>query len=221
VIAISHTLKDHIVHSYRLKPENVSVVYNGVDEDFFTICSEKTFKGTLNILYTGRLHSGKGIFRLVKEFAGRKNIKANFYLAGQGPDFEKIQKIAENDTRIKLTGHLEKDTLKKLMSRTSIFLFPTLHEGCPNSLLEAMASGHACISYDIPVLREIIGDGGLLVPVNSPAAMCNELELLLGSPDDVQALALKAHLRAREFSWENCAKGLEQEFVWMANHSGK
>jgi glycosyltransferase involved in cell wall biosynthesis len=66
-----------------------------------------------------------------------------------------------------------------------IFVLPSLSEGMPNALLEALAAGLPCIASDLPSTRGIVEDGrsGLLVPPGDPAALAKALGRLLADPD--------------------------------------
>ena len=215
IITNSRALKEEISNSYNLRNKDISVIYNGVDIDFYNIQGSKLEEPGKNILFTGRLHFRKGILELVKEFSKRGDIRSNFYIAGFGPDYEAMRNLALKDSRIKVMGEVEKGRLKEIMRITSIFLFPSFHEGCPNSLLEAMASGHACIAYDIPAVREVLQDSGILVEVGKPQRICDELEKLLSDESKVKNFSKIAYERAKSFSWDSCAEKLADVFRCM------
>jgi glycosyltransferase involved in cell wall biosynthesis len=97
-----------------------------------------------------------------------------------------------------------------LLRETNIFVFPTFYEGFGPALTEAMASGHACVSYDIPVVREILGDTGILVTLDRPAALVQEVAQLVRNPMLIGVYAARAHDRAREFSWDEARRSIER-----------
>jgi glycosyltransferase involved in cell wall biosynthesis len=86
-----------------------------------------------------------------------------------------------------------------LLSETDIFVLPTLHrgEGCPVSLLEAMACGKACIATDVPGSRDLIvhGESGWLVPPEDPDALAHALRGLANDPGLRARLGQAARLR--------------------------
>jgi len=162
------------------------------------------------MIYTGRLHASKGILPFVKGFHQRKNIDAELLLAGDGPDYPAIEAICQNDSRITMLGHVVKSTLLHHMEHTNIFIFPSSHEGCPNALLEAMASRHACICYDIPPVAEVLGQAGRLIQLNDVEGMLSEVLALTQSQEKLASLADEACTKAASFSWDHCARSIER-----------
>jgi glycosyltransferase involved in cell wall biosynthesis len=75
---------------------------------------------------------------------------------------------------------------------SDVFAFPTLGEGMPNALLEAMATGLPCVASAVGGCRDVLTDGetGLLVPAGDAAAFQGALEAV------VQSAALRARLGA-------------------------
>jgi glycosyltransferase involved in cell wall biosynthesis len=97
-----------------------------------------------------------------------------------------------------------------LLLSTNIFVFPTFYEGFGLALTEAMASGHASVSYDIPVVREILGDSGAYVPLGDAVGMVDELARLVNAPEAIAAYAARAHERAARFSWRDAETSINQ-----------
>lgn len=212
VISISKSLGKQLVDTYGITSDKVSVVYNGIDKNWQDVYTKKKFELAGDILYTGRLHYGKGILAFVEEFTKRKSIDKSFYIVGDGPDYENIRRIALQDSRIQLMGHLSEKELLEIMALTSYYVFPSMHEGFGNSLLEAMAAGHVCFAYNIPIMQEVLGSAGVLVSAGQPFEMCDELEKMSLKKDIVKSLAESAFQRTKAFSWTKCAKELESEF---------
>lgn len=218
IISISKSLGKQLADIYGINYNKISVVYNGIDKIWQNIYATKNFESDGDILYTGRLHYGKGILEFVKEFTKRKSIKKNFFIVGDGPDYKNIKKIAFHDPRIQVLGHVNEKELLNIMARTSFYVFPSLHEGFGNSLLEAMAAGHICIAYNIPIMQEVLGNAGVLVEIGNPSKMCDELEGLTFSKNTIKSLVESAFQRTQAFSWNKCAKELELEFRNFSEH---
>jgi glycosyltransferase involved in cell wall biosynthesis len=210
IITNSESLKSEIAGYYNLGNKLCNVVYNGLDVDFVNLGQDKQMSSKSAIIYTGRLHDQKGILKLVRSFHDRKNIDAPFLIAGDGPDRDSIAAICQDDNRIRLLGHLSKDRLIQEMNETTMFVFPSFHEGCPNALLEAMASRHACLCYDIPPVRDVLDGAGILSEVGNPEALCDRIAELVMAPAEVNRLANQAVVKSGDFSWEKCAMQIEQ-----------
>jgi glycosyltransferase involved in cell wall biosynthesis len=210
VIVPSAALKSDIVRLHRLPEERVVVVPHGVEQGHLDCYARKTSGVRPAILYVGRLHFRKGILPALREFARRRDIDADLLVAGDGPDRAEIEAVAAGDSRIRVLGGIDRDRLADLLSSTQIFLLPTYYEGFGLSLLEAMASGHACLCYDIPVVREVLDDCGVLVPRGDAAALVDALARLVGDPGAVARHAALAHERSKKFRWETARDDIER-----------
>jgi len=215
VLTNSEALGAQVCRNANLSPESVSVIYNGVDESFRAVFRAKDFSRAHAALYIGRLHVRKGILNLVRAFAKRPSLDIGFYVVGDGPDRGEIKSLAKKDHRIIVLNDLDAAVIRQVMGQTKYFLFPSLHEGCPNALLEAMASGHVCIAYDIPAVREILSGTGIVVPPGDAHGILDQLERLLDCEDSAKRWIEAAHQRAQRFCWISCAKELETAFRKM------
>jgi len=209
VLTNSRALRAQICQNYSVREDTVKVIYNGVSESFREVLREKDLGKASSALYIGRLHPSKGVKNLLSAFTKRKHLSMNFYVIGDGSEFAEIRRLAEKDHRILLARELQTDEIKKIMTGTKYFLFPSLQEGCPNVLLEAMAAGHVCIGYDIPAVREILGDAGIMVSAGRPNEILDEVEKLAGQEQAVRRYIEAASKRSSCFTWDNCAKELE------------
>ncbi len=217
-IVNSHALKNSLVSLYHLDPAEISVVHNGVDVDFQNLGErKKNLHGRIKILFVGRLHPRKGILALAEEFSAIGDIDADLLIAGDGPDAGMLQEICKNDSRIQLLGSISKERLLQVMEETSIFVFPSYHEGCPNALLEAMAARHHCLCYDIPPVHEVLGGTGMLVPCGDAGKLCRLLRDAVARPEMVRDSAEHSFQRAHSFSWTSCAEEVAAELSRFAD----
>jgi glycosyltransferase involved in cell wall biosynthesis len=212
VIANSEALRRTLADLHSLPDERTGYIYNGISNEPARAFDGKNERGTEGALFVGRLHWSKGILELLEAFTKRKNMKCTLYVAGDGPQTTQVKRMAAGDQRIVLLGHQTPDRIFTLMSHTKYFLFPSLREGFPNALAEAMASGHACLYYDIAPSKELAGDTGVAIPTGNPSRMLDELEKLMEDPKRANNLSQRAHERARLFSWEKCTTDLIAEF---------
>lgn len=105
----------------------------------------------------------------IRAIAALKNPDLHYCICGRGPELESLQALAEQlqvSQQIHFLG-FRKD-VKELLSVADIFLFTTLQEGLPRSLMEAMASGLPCIASHIRGNVDLLeqGVGGLLCQPN-------------------------------------------------------
>lgn len=102
------------------------------------------------ILSVGRLSPEKGHKFLISAFSQIENVNSwKLGLVGDGPEKENLQELSKSlgiEDRVEFYGHLT--DFSKPLTQSSIFVLPSLKEGFPNALIEAMAMGKACISSD-------------------------------------------------------------------------
>jgi glycosyltransferase involved in cell wall biosynthesis len=96
--------------------------------------------------------------------------------------------------------------LAVLMARCAVFCLPSLAEGFGLPALEAMACGAAVVVSDRGALPEVVGDGGLVVPLEA-SALRDALRDVVSDPARAAELGARARARARELSWERTARG--------------
>jgi len=157
------------------------------------------------VLNIGRLVEEKGQIYLIRAFARARMPGWRLVILGEGP----LRSVLEAETasfgvrdRIDLPGVIS--DLDPWYARASIFAFPSVSEGYPNALVEAMARGLPCISSDCDAgPREILTHGadGILVPPGDEGALADALEELaadgamrrrLGAKGGARVMALSA-----------------------------
>jgi glycosyltransferase involved in cell wall biosynthesis len=164
------------------------------------------------ILFVGGLTPRKGIHWLIDAFS-RSMQQDDAHLVLVGPDDkydpEYSRGLRESVTEAELTHDVSFVTrlatnVDEYMRACDIFVLPSVREGLPISVLEAMSCGMAVVASDIPEIADSqIKDGidGCLFPVGDPAALAAALAYLVRDPKERQRLAAAARLRVdREFS---------------------
>lgn len=204
-IITDNPINADIIHKKFRKPlKNIAIIPNGVDEAFSALYTTKKFSEP-TLLFVGNLHPGKGILAVLRRFTERKDLNVSFLVCGDGPDRAAIETLASHDCRISCRGRISREELLEIEKKTSIFVFPSLAEGCPNALLEAMASGHACITYDVETVRAAIGNSGLEARANQVDQIIDFCSVLLNDNALIQRKAAEAHERSKNYSWKECA----------------
>ena len=139
------------------------------------------------IVMVARLNENKNQAMVMEAFKEATKDKYQDYklvLYGDGPDRAKQQRLAVSlgiDSRVEFAGNVKH--VAEHIEKAYIFILASNHEGMPNSLIEAMSLGLACISTDCPCggPKDLINDGenGLLVPVGDKDAMAQAIRKLL------------------------------------------
>lgn len=102
-------------------------------------------------------------------------------------------------------GALPYDQLHAIYARSDLALWASSCETFGLILLEAMGAGLPVASSHHPVMREILGDGGLYFDPEQPESIAQSMEELIVSPALRARLAAAAFERAQQFTWQRCA----------------
>jgi glycosyltransferase involved in cell wall biosynthesis len=187
------------------KSENQFIVIeNGVElKSYLGLDIRKNEFPTKTILYLAWVDKNKGIFDLMDAVIKLKenNFIFKLVIAGNGSDFDAVKKIIEeNDLneQVVLYGWAIGQEKYKLLEQSDIFVLPTHFDGYPNSLVEAMASGKACIATEVGSIPDIIehNQSGLLVKTKDANGIYEALSLLIKNDE----LRYKISLNAREIT---------------------
>lgn len=222
VIAISESVRSHLVSDMKVENKKAVLVYNGIDlksyenlsgENRLEILKELGISEDSAVVGTvGRFSSVKGLKYLIEAFdmtsAKRKDI--SLLLIGQGPEEESLKHRASQSAscgRIFFSTGIR--PLREYLSVMDIFCMPSLGEGFGLAAVEAMASGKPCIVSKVGGLTEIITDGenGIVVPPAEPAALERAILRVLGDKVLADKLSFQAKKRALDFSLERCGAG--------------
>lgn len=178
---------------------------SGVDMTHFT---RQPLPDKPVFLMVARLLWSKGIreFLEAAEQLKRAHPAAEILLVGGLDHNDEALTQAELDAAISRSG-IEycgyTSDVRPYLARSSVFVLPSYHEGLPRSVIEAMATGRAIITTDVPGCRETVRDGenGYLVPVRESAPLAEKMI----------ALAEDGALRAAmgEASYRRCCEQFE------------
>jgi glycosyltransferase involved in cell wall biosynthesis len=148
------------------------------------------------LVCVGRLCAQKNQAMLIEAAARLLRTFPNLYvgLVGDGPDHCALQTLGDRlmSGRVMFVGH--SDPLPWLAA-ADVFILPSLTEGLPGALIEAMAAEVPCVTTDVPGNTELVthNETGLLVPIGNPAALAAAIECLLSNSDTANRLAEKAY----------------------------
>lgn len=150
------------------------------------------------VISVGRLSVEKGHIHLLEAFklsdAASNNWKLQFI--GDGPQEEKLKRYVSDNG---LSDHVEflgfKSDVDYYLQSASVFVLPSLTEGFPNALMEAMANGLPCISFDCetgPAELIMHEQNGLLVPTADVNELASCINRLINNAELRNALGKKA-----------------------------
>lgn len=208
VIAVSRDVATH-VESLGVTSRKCTVVPNGVDIERFRPAT--TAEGSPLIIFVGRLILNKGPHVLVSalDLLHKNHTTFRAMVVGDGPMrsvLEQQVRLAGMSAQVEFLG--SREDVPELMRQASIFVRPSFTEGMSLAVLEAMASGLACVVSDVSGNAELVTDGesGWVVPPGDSVALARRLTDLLDDPELRQRFADSARRKSTSYSWDTCAE---------------
>jgi len=123
--------------------------------------------------------------------------------------------------QVRFLGHV--DDVAGLLAAADLYLHSSRSEGCPNAVLEAMASGVAVVASDIPGTRALLGDvaAGCLVPAGDAGTLAERVLVLLDQPDTRRELGTRLQETSeRRFAVGAMVQAYRQLFDEILGSSG-
>ena len=164
IIAVSQGVKNEIISKYNIKGEQITVLYNPIDvKTIQALSSEKCESYEFNtntIISAGRLSFEKGQWHLIRAFAKlRETHPAKLIILGEGIEQEYLKRLVSDLNIINDVYFMVwQDNPYKWMSKSTLFVLPSLSESFGNVLVEAMACGCPVIVSDCSDgISEILG----------------------------------------------------------------
>jgi glycosyltransferase involved in cell wall biosynthesis len=157
------------------------------------------------IVYAGRLAPQKGVEDLLHALDILQHVRPRMraLIVGEGPSRSRLEARARGFAlldRVRFTGH--RDDVPRLLTAADLLVLPSLYEGLPNVVLEAMQVRKPVVATAAPGTTELVIDGqtGLLVPMRQPVPLAEAMRRLLDDPDLARRLGEAGHARvAAEF----------------------
>jgi glycosyltransferase involved in cell wall biosynthesis len=228
LIAISHSTKNDILKIYsEIDKEKIKVIYHGYDKNLFreNVSRQKIDaareKYKINcaryLIFVGAIQPRKNIDKLLEAYEIIKRQKScddlGLVIAGSpGWLSEGVMKKIKSTSGVVLAENFQTKDLPGLLSGAEIFVLPSLYEGFGLPALEAMACGTPVAVANNSSLSEIVADAGILFDPYSSENMTEKLLEILENDKLKSELRSKGLQRAKDFSWEKCAK---ETLDWM------
>lgn len=165
------------------------------------------------LLFVGTIEPRKNLLMLLQAYAQYRQRAgagaATLVLAGaagwrDGGETAEISRLQARGELIWL-GAVEEDLLPVLYNGASAVVLPSRYEGFGLTALEALACGVPVLASDVASLPEVVGDAGLLLPVDDPTAWAAALDEVMSNVDLRRRLRDAGPRRAARFSWSRAA----------------
>ncbi len=223
VVSLGGRLTDILGRECRGAPGKVVVLPNGVDVPAAAVQRPAAKSdGPIRLLFVGRLVANKGVPDLLSaiEILSKTEPPDRYVLdiVGSGPLLEQLKATNTLDS-VQFRQKVGDQELEKLYASADALVLPTLFEGMPTVVLEAMARAVPVLVTDVGASRELVdSSNGEIIPKRDPQALANALRRLhrIG-PDARQRLGAAGRARAlARFTWARVADAHVDLFRSMA-----
>jgi glycosyltransferase involved in cell wall biosynthesis len=220
-ITDAHSTKEGLAQHFAVPREKIEVIELGVDHDRFqppgaeqvTAVKRHYNLQSPYVLHVSNYHPRKNLFNIVEAFAivrqqGFREVQL-VIAGGGGWRYEEFLRYIEPQRsrgEILLLGQIEENWLPSLYAGAEVFVFPSLYEGFGLPVLEAMACGTPVVTSNVFSLPEVAGDAAIRVNPESVEAISDAMITVLNDKRLREALREKGIERAKQFTWQACAK---------------
>lgn len=238
VVAVCGPARDAEIKNSKVPPHKVIVIPNCVDIDLIRqkiknqtsdIRSElRIGHGEKMLLTIGRLHPQKGFAHLLDALElllkSENAPKVHLVIVGEGNlELELKQQVLKQGLNQYVTFTGRRSDIPQLLSAADLFILPSLWEGLPLVVLEAMAAKVPVIATNVGGTPEAIIDGetGLLVPPTDSHSLATAIEFLLKNESLCKSLVENGFKKVSiEFSATKVAQKLEDLYFKLLNDTG-
>ncbi len=231
-IVVSKRQRDYITSIIGKKYyAKITVIPNGYNPKKLRVIEKREARNRLNlqlnykiILNIGLLFEKKGQKHLINSskelICIKKYNDLKCFIIGQGPLLNQLQQqINENklENHVKLVGFVSLEDLNLYLNSADIFVLPSLHEGNPTVMFEALSLGLPFVGTDVGGIPEIITSDvyGLLVKPSNLQQLTEKIIKALEKDWDTQ----KIRKYAEQFAWKNIAKQTVDVYEKLVNIS--
>lgn len=233
IICVSRQASQHLIDEWRVTPEKIVVLPNGVDVNLFSqvhnperIRSRFGFNEDVVIGFVGGFQYWHGLDMLTESFASvvADHPGVKLFLVGDGPAKDSIEKVVKKldlDKFVVFSGLVPQDQVPEYLSAMDVAVlpYPKLPKDLwfsPLKLYEYMAAAKAIIASDSGQISEVITDGtnGILVEPGNAVELTSALIKLIDDDDMRINLGKSAQLQAkRQHSWDSYVHRLESVYA--------
>jgi glycosyltransferase involved in cell wall biosynthesis len=227
-IAVSNSVKEFMIKWRSVPEEIIQVVLNGIKLDRFKIITDESIinlKSTLGIdksqkvvgtITRLRKEKGNEYFLRAIPLILKKYPNTVFLIIGDGPlrgEMEKMVIDLNISPQVKFLG-FRKD-VTELLSILDINVIPSLSEGFPLSMVEAMAVGNAIVATKVGGMVEagVDGENVLFVPPKNPTEIAQKVCYYVENNELLNKCSLNAEKSSKKFDVETNAKLIGEQYV--------
>jgi glycosyltransferase involved in cell wall biosynthesis len=203
---------------HKISNAEISVIPNGIDLEKYSKVAENLPKeaGRKNILFVGTLYPVKGVRYLIMAMKIVHDAlpEARLILVGDGEERGQLTILTNQlgiSDCVQFVGKVPHNDVQTFLYKADIFVLPSLSEGFPNVILEAMACGLPIVASRVGGVPDIMKDGvhGYLVEAKEPDKIAEKILILLNNNELREKIAQMNKDIVKTFGWDNVIHKLE------------
>lgn len=209
VVAVSGFVKE-AVRKLGVPESRIDVIYHGADDlprpDADAVREGGFMAAAAKFVRYANLETMIRAFARIagRGYGGELRVAGGPHDRGYEAEIRALTQALGLGDRVRFLGYRSRDEVLRLMRDCDAFLFPSVLEACPFTLLEAMSQSAAIVATKAPPMPEFGGDGVSLVEPADDEAFAEAAWRALGDAD----LRRRARLRADAFRWEDTVERL-------------
>ncbi|MBN1601845.1 MAG: glycosyltransferase family 4 protein [Chitinispirillaceae bacterium] len=213
-IAISGSTSDEII-DFGIDRKRISIVEPGIDTTYF---KQTVPKGNPPVIsYVGRLMKYKNIQFIISALPKLREMVPGvvFEVGGWGDYRSELEQLAQRlgvGDAVKFLGRISEEEKRDMLSRSTLFVNPSLKEGWGINNIEANLCRTISLSNNVPGLKDSVIDNvtGLLYENSNIDDFCKKAYSALTDKNLLRRLEEKAYERALSLDWDSIAKRMEE-----------
>jgi len=213
VIALTEHMKDAMQAIYS---RDVIIVPNGINLNEIAEREAEGGNPGKKILFVGRLHPVKGVQYLLgaMSIVHQELPEAKLILVGDGEEREYLESLTDSlgiRECVEFAGRVPHERVQDYMNLAEVFVLPSLSEGFPVTILEAMACGLPIVATRVGGVPDIIEDGanGYLINTKNPEQIAEALLRVLQDEELQKIMSNNNRKSAEKYRWDTVAATLE------------
>lgn len=218
LVVPSNATRDALLAMEPTARPRIHVIHHGVDGDFRPLgpaLARERYGMTSRpyVLVLGTVRRRKDPLTIVRAFAElSETTLAGHDLVFAGKHEDEVEALRAEVARfhlvdrVKLTGYVAREDLPDLYREAAVYVLASRIEGFGIPLIEAMASGVPVVAARASAIPETAGDAARYFEAGNPAALADALAAVFEDAGVREDLVARGFERARDFSWDACAR---------------
>ncbi|MBR3933200.1 MAG: glycosyltransferase [Clostridia bacterium] len=209
-VSLSKLIQDSVIDEYGVKAKNTPIILNGMPLEKYNKKTDYEIYGGVKVIHVGRFVEPKNHYGLIKAFKAicKSYPDATLNLFGVGELMEDIKAyVKEEGLEKNVVFNGVSHNIENELIKNDIFCFPSIYEGVPLALIEAMASAMPIVATNVGGISNMLeNEIDAFVTDNNTKTISDSIIKLIASKELRETMGANAYNRAKDFSSLNMAK---------------